>query len=91
MPTCCGAVLRLAVSESAGLSPLGDSTLASLPTADDVAVDRLACDLAIPSNLHEINAGLLEGAIRCGDQGRVLAKEAGVDPNNAVALDVTVA
>jgi hypothetical protein len=63
-------VLRLAVSESAGLSPLGDTTLASQPT-----MSRLIDTLAMPSNLHEINAGLLEGAIRCGAGGRGLAKE----------------
>lgn len=63
-------VLRLAVSESAGLSPLGESTLASQPT-----MSRLIDTLAIPSNLHEINAGLLDGAIRSGSDGRGLAKE----------------
>lgn len=65
----CDPVLRLAVSESAGLSPLGD-TLASQPT-----MSRLIDTLAIPTNLHEMNAGLLEGAIRCGADGRGLAKE----------------
>lgn len=63
-------VLRLAVSESAGLTPLGESTLASQPT-----MSRLIDTLAIPSNLHEINAGLLDGAIRSGADGRGLAKE----------------
>ncbi len=63
-------ILRVAVSESAGLSPLRDTTLASQPT-----MSRLIDTLAIPSNLHEINAGLLEGAIRCGVDGRGLAKE----------------
>lgn len=63
-------VLRLAVSESAGLSPLGDTTLASQPT-----MSRLIDTLAVPSNLHVINAGLLEGAIRCGVDGRGLPKE----------------
>jgi hypothetical protein len=63
-------VLRLAVSESAGLSPLGESSLASQPT-----MSRLIDTLAIPGNLHEINAGLLAGAIKCGHDGRGLAKE----------------
>jgi hypothetical protein len=63
-------VLRVAVSESAGLSPLGDATLASQPT-----MSRLIDTLAMPSNLHQINSGLLEGAIRCGRDGRGLAKE----------------
>lgn len=63
-------ILRLAVSDSAGLTPLGDSTLASQPT-----MSRLIDTLAIPSNLHQIHAGLLEGAIRCGRDGRGLAEE----------------
>lgn len=63
-------ILRVAVSDSAGLSPLGDTTLASQPT-----MSRLIDTLAIPSNLHKINSGLLEGAIRCGRDGRGLAKE----------------
>lgn len=63
-------VLRLAVSESAGLSPLGEGTLASQPT-----MSRLIDTLAVPSNLHEINVGLLDGAIRCGAHGGGLAKE----------------
>lgn len=63
-------ILRVAVSESAGLSPLGDTTLASQPT-----MSRLIDTLAMPSNLHQINSGLLEGAIRCGGDGRGLAKE----------------
>jgi len=63
-------VLRLAVSDSAGLSPLGESTLASQPT-----MARMIDTLAIPGNLHETNAGLLAGAIRCGRDGRGLAKE----------------
>lgn len=63
-------ILRVAVSDSAGLSPLGDTTLASQPT-----MSRLIDTLAIPSNLHKIHSGLLEGAIRCGRDGRGLAKE----------------
>lgn len=76
-------VLRLAVSESAGLSPLGDSTLASQPT-----MSRLIDTLAIPSNLHEINAGLLEGAIRCGGQGRGLAKERAIIDVDSFPIEV---
>ncbi|HEX5649641.1 MAG TPA: IS1380 family transposase [Steroidobacteraceae bacterium] len=60
-------VLRLAVSDAAGLSPLGDTSLASQPT-----MSRLIDTLAIPSNLARMNKGLLDGAIRCGHQGRGL-------------------
>ena len=60
-------VLRLAVSDAAGLSPLGDTSLASQPT-----MSRLIDTLAIPSNLARMNKGLLDGAIRCGNQGRGL-------------------
>ena len=61
--------LRLAVSDSAGLSPLAESTLASQPT-----MSRLVDTLGSPSNLVKLNRGLLAGAIRCGGQGRGLAK-----------------
>lgn len=61
-------VMRLAVSDAAGLSPLDDKTLASQPT-----MSRLIDTLAIPSNLARLNQGLLEGAIRCGDKGRGIA------------------
>jgi hypothetical protein len=60
-------VLRLAVSDAAGLSRLSDSSLASQPT-----MSRLIDTLAIPSNLARMNKGLLDGAIRCGRQGRGL-------------------
>ncbi|MBZ0150022.1 MAG: hypothetical protein K8J09_00720 [Planctomycetes bacterium] len=60
----------MAVSESAGLTPLGDTTLASQPT-----MSRLIDTLAIPSNLHQMDSGRLEGAIRCGHDGRGLAKQ----------------
>ena len=62
-------VLRVAVSESAGLTPLKETSLASQPT-----MSRLIDTLAIPSNLHALNAGLMKGAIRCGADGRGLAK-----------------
>ena len=62
-------VLRLSVSDAAGVSPLDDSTLASQPT-----MSRLLDTLAIPSNLARLNKGLLEGAIRCGQRGRGLAR-----------------
>ena len=60
-------VLRLAVSDAAGLSPLGDATLASQPT-----MSRLIDTLAIPSNLARLNRALLDGAIRCGGNGQGL-------------------
>lgn len=63
-------VLRLAVSESAGLTPLANVPLASQPT-----MSRLIDTLAIPSNLAKLNAALLAGAIRCGSDGRGIAKE----------------
>mgnify|MGYP001451800417 CR=1 FL=1 len=62
-------VLRLAVSDGAGLSPLDETTLASQPT-----MSRLIDTLAIPSNLARLGKGLLEGAVRCGDRGRGLAR-----------------
>jgi len=62
-------VLRLAVSDAAGLSPLDETTLASQPT-----MSRLIDTLAIPSNLARLGKGLLEGAVRCGDRGRGLAR-----------------
>lgn len=62
-------VLRLAVSDAAGLSALGDGTLASQPT-----MSRLIDTLAIPSNLAKLNGALLDGAIRCGADGRGLAR-----------------
>jgi hypothetical protein len=61
--------LRLSVSDRACLSPLGDASLASQPT-----MSRLIDTLAIPSNLARMNKGLLDGAIRCGHQGRGLGK-----------------
>lgn len=63
-------VLRLAVSDAAGLSLLGDTTRASQPT-----MSRLIDTLAIPSNLVRLNRALLDGAIRCGGKG--LGLEAG--------------
>jgi hypothetical protein len=62
-------VLRLAVSDSAGVAPLSDSTLASQPT-----MSRLIDTLAIPSNLARLDEGLIAGAIRCGAHGRGLDK-----------------
>ncbi|MGE3175266.1 MAG: IS1380 family transposase [Planctomycetota bacterium] len=62
-------VLRLAVSDAAGLSPLDETRLASQPT-----MSRLIDTLAIPSNLARLGKGLLEGAVRCGDRGRGLAR-----------------
>jgi hypothetical protein len=62
-------VLRLAVSETAGVTPLNDSTLASQPT-----MSRLIDTLANPANLARLNRGLLDGAIRCGADGRGLMK-----------------
>ena len=52
-------VLRLAVSDAAGLSPLGGSTLASQPT-----VSRLIDTLAIPSNLAAVPALVVVSARR---------------------------
>jgi hypothetical protein len=63
-------VLRLAVSEAAGVTPLLDSTLASQPT-----MSRLIDTLANPANLARLNQALLDGAIRCGRDGRGLARE----------------
>lgn len=62
-------VLRLAVSDAAGLSPLSDESLASQPT-----MSRLIDTLSTPSNLARLGKGLLEGAVRCGDRGSGLAK-----------------
>ena len=63
-------VLRLAVSEAAGVTPLLDSTLASQPT-----MSRLIDTLASPANLARLNQALLDGAVRCGPAGRGLPKE----------------
>lgn len=63
-------VLRLAVSEAAGMTPLQDSTLASQPT-----MSRLIDTLASPANLARLNQALLDGAVRCGPAGRGLPKE----------------
>lgn len=63
-------VVRLAVSESAGLTPLEDASgLASQPT-----MSRLIDMMAVPQNLHELNSGLMEGAIRCGPDGKGLPR-----------------
>lgn len=62
-------VLRLAVSDSAGLSSLAEGALASQPT-----MSRLVDTLASPKNLAKLDRGLLDGAIRCGGQGRGLAR-----------------
>lgn len=54
--------LRLAVSESAGVTPLAtDGGLASQPT-----LSRLIDTLSIPSNLHWLNGALMESALRAG-------------------------
>lgn len=60
--------LLLAVSDASGLTPLAGA-LASQPT-----MSRLVDSLASSKNLVRLNRALLDGAVRCGERGRGLAK-----------------
>jgi hypothetical protein len=62
--------LRLAVSEAAGITPLSeDCGLASQPT-----LSRLIDTLSVPTNLHWLNAALIESALRAGRATAKLAR-----------------
>jgi hypothetical protein len=78
--------LRLAVSEYAGLTPLADGLgLASNPT-----MSRLIDILAVPTNLHHLYEGLIEGAVRCGERGEGFAAKRAVIDIDSLPIEVHV-